>query len=385
MRNEILSSLLAVLVAILVSSEAIPLIRRIALAIRAVDYPGGRREQAEGIPRLGGVAALLGCLIGAGTAVLLRLEAWKIDLSPMAFFSIVLALFIVFLCGVLEDTIGISPFTRILMQAAAALLVLKVGWCFASINLPFVGNVKLGILTGLISIVWIVGVTNAVNLLDGLDGLASGVVGIIAFGMLVFSLWMKDFLAAIVVAAILGACVGFLRKNWAPAQIYLGDSGSLTFGFLLALVSVRSSIKAPAAVAIFVPLLALGVPVIDTLLVMLVRFFRESRGSISQRFARMITPDRNHLHHLLGRVGKSHRRIALVIYGVAALFCGMALLTASISKVYFGIGMIVFEILIVFAIRQIGLHADALRISTDKRSSLKLLFKHEVIKMRKIA
>jgi UDP-GlcNAc:undecaprenyl-phosphate/decaprenyl-phosphate GlcNAc-1-phosphate transferase len=374
---------MAMVVAFLVCSAAIPLVRRIALAVRAVDYPGGRRDQAEGIPRMGGVAAVLGCLIGAGTAVILRLDAWKIDLLPAAFFSIALALFIVFLCGVLEDTIGISPSTRILMQIAAALLALKVGWSFASINLPVVGNVEFGVLTGLISLIWIVGVTNAINLLDGLDGLASGVVGIIACGMLVLSFWMKDFLAGIVMAAVIGACIGFLRKNWAPAKIYLGDSGSLTLGFILAMVSVRSSFKAPAAVAILVPLLALGLPVIDTLLVMLVRFFHKSGRTIPKRFARMFASDRNHLHHLLGRLGKSRSGIVLAIYGVAVLFCGLALLAASIQNMYFGIGMIAFEIFIVFGMRQIGLHGDALRISLDKRRSLRdLIFKHEVAKMK---
>ncbi len=371
MNLALIYSLIAGVIAFLVCSAAIPLIKRMAVAVRAVDYPGGRRQQTEGIPRMGGVAAVLGCLVGAATAIMLRMDAWKIDLSSTEFLSIGLAFFIVFLCGVLEDTIGISPFTRILMQLAAALLVLKVGWTFASINFPIVGNLQLGILAGIISLLWIVGVTNAINLLDGLDGLAGGVVGIIAVGMMVLSLWTKDYLAAMVTAAIIGACIGFLRKNWAPAQIYLGDSGSLTFGFLLALVSVRSSIKAPAAVAILVPMLALGLPVIDTLLVMTLRFFRKSRGSIGKRALRMIQPDRNHLHHLLGQLGKSRSKIVMVIYGVAVLFCGLALLAASSKNAYLGVGMVLFEILIVVGMRWIGLHADALRISLDKRRRLR--------------
>jgi UDP-GlcNAc:undecaprenyl-phosphate GlcNAc-1-phosphate transferase len=264
------------------------------------------------------------------------------------------------------------------MQATAALLVIHAGWSFASINLPLIGDWKLGVLAGVISLLWIVGVTNAINLLDGLDGLAGGVVGIIAAGMMVLSFWTHDYLAALVMAAVIGACIGFLRKNWAPAQIYLGDSGSLTFGFILALVSVRSSIKAPAAIAILVPLLALGLPVIDTLLVMLLRFFRKSRGSIGKRALRMIQPDRNHLHHLLGKLGKSRSKIVIAIYGVAVLFCALALLAASSKNVYLAFGMILFEILIVFGMRWVGLHADALRISVVKRRRLRdLIFKHE--------
>ena len=133
-----------------------------------------------------------------------------------------------------------------------------------------------------VSLLWIVGVTNAINLIDGLDGLAGGVVAIIADSLLAYALLQGNLRTVILMAATAGACIGFLRHNWAPARIFMGDSGSLTLGFLLAAISVHSSLKAPAAVAILVPILALGVPVIDTLLVMGVRFLDRPKGRLAR-------------------------------------------------------------------------------------------------------
>jgi UDP-GlcNAc:undecaprenyl-phosphate/decaprenyl-phosphate GlcNAc-1-phosphate transferase len=379
-------SLIAGIIAFLVSSAVIPLMKRIAVALRAVDYPGGRHRQEEAIPRLGGVAVILGFLIGGGTMVALCWNSLRITLPPSVFISIVMAVTIVFLCGILEDTIELSPFTRILMQAAAALIVIKAGWSFTIVTLPFIGVANLGIFTGILSLVWIVGITNAVNLLDGLDGLAGGVVAIIASGMMVFSLWNHDYSPALLMGALIGASLGFLRKNWAPAQIYLGDAGSLTFGFLLALISIRSSLKAPAAVAIMVPILALGLPVIDTLLVMLFRFTRKSSRSMGKRCSNMFNPDRNHLHHLLQRLGRGRGKIVLVIYAVAVLFCGLALLAASLSNMYLGLCLIGFEIAVVFTMRWLGMHADALQISLERRRSVReIVLGKNVVGINKIA
>src|SRR3989449_4926791 len=169
---------------------------------------------------------------------------------------------------------------------------------------------------GLITVVWIVGVTNAVNLLDGLDGLAGGVAAIIATSLLVFACIQANILMVIVTSAVAGACLGFLRHNWAPARIYMGDSGSLTLGFLLAVMSLHASIKGAATVAILAPFLALGLPIIDTVLVMGVRFVEKPQGSHVRRFAQMFQADRNHLHHRMARVGQ-FKGIVLVIYFVA--------------------------------------------------------------------
>jgi UDP-GlcNAc:undecaprenyl-phosphate GlcNAc-1-phosphate transferase len=301
----------------------------------------------------------------------LRWSALQNELTRLQLLVVPLALFLIFICGVLEDTVGLATITRFLLQGAAALLVIQVNWSFGAVYLPIVGNVELGVFTVLVSLVWIVGVTNAVNLLDGLDGLAGGVVAIISTTLLVLSIWRQDFVTVLVMGAVFGACMGFLRHNWAPARIYLGDAGSLTFGFLLAIVALHSSIKAPATIAILVPVLALGLPVIDTLLVMLFRFTQRRRGSLATRFGRMFRADRKHLHHLLVSLGPSRKKIVVAIYVVAASFCGLALIVAAARSTTLGFFLIVIEVLIVFGMRQLGMHADALRISLEKRTSVR--------------
>jgi UDP-GlcNAc:undecaprenyl-phosphate GlcNAc-1-phosphate transferase len=292
-------------------------------------------------------------------------------MSAAEIVAVPLAFFIIFICGLLEDTVGLSPLVRVVLQAIAAIVVIRVGWCFGTIYIPFAGNLHFGILSCLISLIWIVGVTNAINLLDGLDGLAGGVVAIIAAGLLVFSLGNGDSVAAMIMGTIVGACLGFLRKNWAPAQIYLGDAGSLTLGFMLAVVSVHSSLKTSAVIAILIPILALGLPVIDTLLVMLFRFTQKSRGHLAQRAVQMFRADRSHLHHLMLRLGQNRSRIVIGIYAVSVTFCALALVAATYRNSTLGFTLIAFEILMIFAIRQLGLNADVLRMSIDKRRMIR--------------
>src|SRR4029078_5802140 len=141
--------------------------------------------------------------------------------------------------------------------------------------------------------------------------------------------WIQgNALTVILMSAIVGVCLGFLRHNWAPAKIYMGDSGSLMLGFLLAGMSLHASMKGAATVAILVPILALGLPVIDALLVMVVRFVEKPQGSHVRRFARLFQADRNHLHHVMVRLGPERKHIVLVIYLVAASFCAMALVVS---------------------------------------------------------
>src|SRR2546428_6788350 len=238
---------------------------------------------------------------------------------------------LVFVVGLAEDAFGLSPIHRLIVQVIAASIVVYAGWSFSNLYVPFWGNVQLGLFGGLITMVWIVGVTNAINLLDGLDGLAGGVAAIIATSLLVFACIQANILMVIITSAVVGACLGFLRHNWTPARIYMGDSGSLTLGFLLAVMSLHGSIKGAATVAILVPIPALGLPVIDTLLVMAVRFVEKPQSSFVRRFARMFEADRNHIHHLMTHITPERKQIVLVIYFVAACFCAIALLV-SVSR-----------------------------------------------------
>jgi UDP-GlcNAc:undecaprenyl-phosphate GlcNAc-1-phosphate transferase len=303
---------------------------------------------------MGGIAIAVGIAVGAVLPSLMLWQQWVDRVTPQQLSALVLGTALVFIIGVVDDLIGLPCIQRFLVQVGAAAGVVYAGWSFGHLYVPFWGQVDLGFWGRLVTVVWVVGVTNAINLLDGLDGLAGGVAAIIATSLLIFAWIQGNALTVILMSAIVGACLGFLRYNWAPAKIYMGDSGSLTLGFLLAVMSLYASMKLAAAVAILVPILALGLPVIDTLLVMAVRFVEKPQGSHLRRFARMFQADRNHVHHLMARAAPGRKRIVLVIYFVAACFCLMALVVAVSRSAVLGVALVLGEVVVVFLMRNLG-------------------------------
>jgi len=364
-------ALAAALLAGVVTSVAVPPVARLAAALRAVDRADGLRKRHAGeIPRLGGVAIALGLACGCALGLAIQGGAWAETLPRRELFALAFGTGLVFLVGLVDDLFGVSPAQKFLVQFLAAWLLVRVGWSIDVLRIPGVGPVELGFWGGVISLVWIVGVTNAINLADGLDGLAGGLVAIVSGSLLVFSAIQGNPGSVLLMAAIVGACLGFLRHNWAPARIYLGDSGSLTLGFLLAAISVHSSLKAQAAVAILVPILALGLPVIDTLLVMGLRFLDGRGASIAGRFARMFRADRRHLHHLLGELLRQHRVIVGLIYATVLLFCAAALYVAVTQELTVGLALLVVEFGVIFAMRRLGMTRGAQRLVEEQKQEL---------------
>jgi UDP-GlcNAc:undecaprenyl-phosphate GlcNAc-1-phosphate transferase len=367
----LLPVLLGALAAAATASLVFPLVNRIAMAVRAVDYPGGRRLQREAVPRMGGIAIAAGIAVGAFLPSLMIWQRWVERAASVQSSFLFIGTTLVFLIGLADDIVGLSCIQRFLVQCVAAAGVVYGGWSFGHLYVPPWGEVDLGLWRGPVTMVWIVGVTNAINLLDGLDGLAGGVAAIIATSLLIFAWIQENALTVVLMSAIVGACLGFLRYNWAPAKIYMGDSGSLTLGFLLAVVSLRASMKGAATVAILVPILALGLPVIDTLLVMAVRFLEKPQGSLLRRFARMFQADRNHLHHLMVRTAPGRKQIVLAIYFVAACFCAMALVVAVSRSAALGTTLLVVEVLVVLLMRNLGVRREARLLSLQQRQQVR--------------
>lgn len=369
MSNILFYALGAALVAGLLTNLMIPPITRLAFALRALDHPDTRKLQTSAVPRLGGVAILIGIALGTGMAGVSRWGEWDgLQRSEMLVLS--LATGLVFLVGLVDDLVGVSVVKKFLCQIIAGWLLIEIGWSFEVLRLPLVGQIDLGIFGPVLSLLWIVGVTNAINLIDGLDGLASGLVAIIAGSLLVYSVLQGNAGTVLLMAGTAGACLGFLRHNWEPAKIFMGDSGSLTLGFLLAATTVHSSLKAPAAVAILVPILALGLPVLDTLLVMTFRFLDRPHSPIAERLMRMFHADRQHLHHLLAHFGAARTRIVTVLYLVAVSFCAMALLVAVTGETLLGVVLVVLEFSVVFAMRRLGLAMEARRLAATQREEI---------------
>ncbi len=361
----------SLVVGALVTSLAVPLVAGMARAVRAMDYPGGRRRHSGAVPRLGGLAIAAGITFGAGGAVLVTWRAWGSRVSRLEVGGLLVGLALVFLVGLVDDLIGVSAWKRLATELVAAGFVVSVGWRFDQLAIPGLGTVHLGTLGVVLSVVWVAGVTNAINLLDGLDGLAAGVTAIIAASLAVYSLMQQNVLTVVLMAAITGSCLGFLRYNWEPAKIFMGDAGSLSLGFLIAATTVHASLKASAAVAIVVPLLALGVPVIDTLMVMLVRFLDRSEGSVLPRILRMFKADRNHLHHLLEAAARHRRRVVGWIYGLVGAFCGASLWVAATKNGRAGLVLVAVEIAVVFVVRSLGLSRRMRAMSRAKREALR--------------
>ena len=304
---------LAFLISGVVVLTATPIVRRIGLKSGRVDLPGERKVHKQPMVRLGGVSIFLGTLIsllvvwwtggfidatGQHLSPIDEYEIWGVTLGGFAFFLI----------GLLDDLFGLSASSRLLMQATIAGIAWYVGVSIDFLTIPFVGLVSLPVWISLpVTILWLVGMTNAINWIDGLDGLAAGVCGIAAIVMLIVSLFMRQPAAALIAASLAGGSLSFLRYNFNPAKIFMGDGGAYFMGFTLAGVGVIGLVKSVTTVAVLLPYVILAVPILDMSAVIVDRI----RCGTSPFVA-----DKRHLHHRLLKAGLSHRWAVLFIYAL---------------------------------------------------------------------
>ncbi len=308
------SYLTSFVVAALAGSALTPVARLLSFRWGAVSSPGGRHIHGQAIARLGGLGIFAAfmttviSLVATGFAnSVLEPEQLRLGLGLLIGGSVMFAV------GLYDDLKTLRALYKLYGQILAAAIAWHFGFRVDVVDLPMLPSFETGILSLPLTIIWIVGIINAVNLIDGLDGLAAGVVFFAAVTNFVVAWMMGTTLVALVMATLAGAVLGFLFFNFNPARIFMGDSGSYFLGFILAACSIAGPLqKASAAVSIAVPLVALGVPIIDTLLA-IVRRFLEKRP--------LFSPDRGHIHHRLLDMGITHRRAVLIIYGVTVLLC----------------------------------------------------------------
>lgn len=311
--------------AFVVAGALTPVARALARSLGAVDRPDDRRAHQGDIPTLGGLAVLLSLLatfVVAGWMAPSGLQTvFAFDWPLLAFGA---GATVVAVVGAIDDIVGLNPRTKLIGQALAALIAVTAGFGFSAITHPISGGVvELGWFGWIASFVWIVAITNAFNLIDGLDGLAAGV-GIIACAtMALVSVIEARPDVMLLAIALGGALLGFLPYNFHPASIFLGDSGSLLIGYSLALLSVRGLQKGTTLVVVLVPFLTLGLPILDTLVTILRRYFVAG-------FAAVFRADREHLHHRLLALGFTHQRAVLVLYGAGLLFGLLALMIVTL-------------------------------------------------------
>lgn len=286
-----------------------PAVGGMARLLGAVDRPDARRLHPHPIPRLGGLAIFFGILVPALAFL---------DLSSESR-GVILGAAVATVVGAVDDFRGLTPSIKLGGQVVAASIPPLFGIWVDHFTLPFLGVVDLPTWLGVaLSMVFIVAVMNMVNFLDGMDGLAAGVCAIagVTFAILSLSLGTTD--PAILSAIVAGACVGFLRHNFFPARIFMGDSGALCLGFILAAVSIQGLLKTASTVVLLLPLLVLAVPIIDTSFVV-ARRVKHNRP--------IYAADRSHLHHRFLNIGFSQRRAAVTMWLWCATLAGAALAT----------------------------------------------------------
>ncbi|WP_102337643.1 glycosyltransferase family 4 protein [Collinsella provencensis] len=308
----------------------VPPVRRLAYRLNAIDYPSKRRINVEPTPRMGGLAVF------AGLAAALIVEiygikhlGWPPILIPHPSMTINypmlgIAVLVIVITGAVDDVRQLSPRKKLAGQILAACIAATGGLLIGRVVNPLIpgGEIELGWFAYPITVVYLVAFTNIINLIDGLDGLATGISGIASLSMFSFAILSHRGDAAALAIALFGACLAFLRYNFHPASIFLGDSGSLQLGFVLGTISLLNVSRTAALTSLIIPLIVAGVPIIDTFSAII----RRMRAHVSIGQA-----DKGHIHHRLIQEGYDQRQAVLMIYAWCLLLSLGAMLINQVS------------------------------------------------------
>ena len=341
-------------------------IRNIAVANQWVFAPPSDRHlHLAPMPRIGGAAIVLTffCLTGV-LALITRLISPQLGFSTHSWLGLVEPGLLIFAVGLYDDFRNTSPYLKFGAQIGAAIWLFTNGYHIASVPLLF-GARTLGFYLSLgATIFWVVLITNAFNLIDGLDGLAAGSALFSAIVMFVISLVSGNYFVSMTSAVLAGSILGFLRYNFFPATIFLGDSGSLFIGFCLSALGLASSEKSHTLIAVGIPVVACGFPVVETGLSVLRRFMNDRP---------LFAADREHIHHKLLAMGMSQRRVAIMLYAVSALFAATSLLLLNRGGKSMTLALLIVGTVVWVALQRLGylevteLQRVALRTIEQKR------------------
>lgn len=289
-----------------------PYIKTLAKKWGAIDNPKARGMHNKPIPRMGGLAIVIGFYISIFIAM-----PYVTELRTTQVYGFIIGSLIIVVMGIVDDINELSPKVKFPVQLIAAIIVVYTGTVINFINWEFFS--KIAFLSPIITVIWIVGLTNAVNFIDGLDGLAAGVTAICSTCMLILCLLSNNPLAVIFTSSLAGSCLGFLPRNFNPAEIFMGDTGSNFLGFVLAVSSIIGVFKGYAILSIVIALFALALPILDTSFAMLRRFINKKP---------IMEADRGHLHHRLVDRGFSQKKTVMILYGLSIISGGVAILIA---------------------------------------------------------
>lgn len=326
---ELLRSLYIFLTAAALSACATPLVKKLAFRLNAVDQPSARRINTVPMPRMGGLAIYIGFV-----------AATLIFTSPSEQMTgILLGSVVIVILGVFDDIYSLKPLLKLFFQFLAALIPIAFGLRIDQLNdflsLTNREYLRLGLFAIPITAIWIVALINAVNWIDGLDGLACGVCTISSVSIFIILVQLGDPVMAFTIAALAGACLGFLPFNFNPAKIFMGDTGSMFLGYILATVSIAGMFKWYTVVTFAIPFLVLGFPIFELLF------------SSIRRLCHGQSPfhaDKGHIHHRLIGMGMNQKQAVAILYTVTSLLCLLAVIltTSDIIKILISLAVAVF-------------------------------------------
>ena len=314
----------------------------------AMDAPNARKVHKKPIPRIGG----LGIYAGFMAAIIFTLPKYGLDAEMFKeTCGLIFSGTLIVALGLVDDYKNLPAKLKLLGQiGAAAVLVLLFDVRINFVTDPFGDYLYLDNFAIPVTMFWLVGLTNTVNLIDGLDGLAAGVAAIASFTILLIALEQNFILVAVLTAALAGAAVGFLKYNFNPAKIFMGDTGSMFLGFMLAGISVTGAVKSVAAIALIVPIFALGLPILDTAFAIV----RRVRGGVP-----IFKPDKGHLHHRLLNAGFTQRQAVLLMYIVSALFGLSAIALTAVSSQIAVLILLFVVAVIIYGVKKLGIARPA--------------------------
>lgn len=275
------------------------------------------------MPTLGGIAIAFAFFVG--TLVAFKAIPAAMEKFLLKFAGLFAGSAIIIALGIIDDITPLKAKLKLVIQIMAASALIATGFTVEEVTIPFLGKFSVGYLGIIFSILWIVGITNAINLLDGLDGLAAGVSAIALFFISLSAIDQHNYVVAFLAFALVGACVGFLPFNFYPARIFMGNSGSMFLGFVLSAIAIASFQKSKTIITLFIPIIALGIPIIDTSLAVVRRLVKKRR---------VFQPDKEHIHHQLLFREESQRRAVLSLYFLSTCFGMIALSFRGIQGLY---------------------------------------------------
>ncbi|NVM04134.1 MAG: undecaprenyl/decaprenyl-phosphate alpha-N-acetylglucosaminyl 1-phosphate transferase, partial [Candidatus Helarchaeota archaeon] len=315
--------ILIFLVSFIATFLIMPLIIKLGLRYRIDPLPSEHSIHKGYIPTLGGLGIFFGFLVGLLFA---KYSFSFIDKNFFNhFFGIIIGSLLILIEGIYDDIKGANYWKKFAFQIAASLIVIYFGYRINFISNPFGNDLSLGIFSIPVTILWITGITNAFNLIDGLDGLVAGVGVIVSITFIAIAHKLGDFSAIILSFLLLGTTLAFLRYNFNPAKVFMGDVGSQFIGFIIACISIDSFFRFPNSPAVFIPIIVLGVPIIDTVL------------SFARRIVAGVHPfrgDKKHIHHYLLNMKIGYKKTVFYIYG-ASLFLGISAYLLIVLSSYF--------------------------------------------------